>query len=298
MEHGELRRLLSDAGLPLWRARLATLVESSAVQSLVIALIFLNAAILGMETDAGFMASFGTGLVVLDKTCLFFFLIELVLKLTAYRWHFWRSGWNIFDFIVVTIALIPSAGPLAVLRSLRVLRVLRLLTVIPSLRRVVAAFIHAIPGLLGVIAVMGIFFYTSAVLATKIFGGEFPVWFGSIGNSLYTLFQIMTLESWSMGIVRPVMETYPMAWLFFVPFIIVATFTILNLFIGVIVSTMQELALTPEPGATDPLVIELLGRIEGDLRVLREKINKAHSVGSTPLELPLSRNAENRSSEP
>jgi voltage-gated sodium channel len=285
MGQEELQLLLSRPGLAPWRARLAIWVESPAVQNFVIILILFNAVILGLETNKDLMANHGMLLVALDKACLAFFVIELVLKLVAYRGLFWRSGWNIFDFLVVAIALMPAAGALAVLRSLRVLRVLRLLTVIPSLRRVVAAFIHAIPGLAGVMAVMGIFFYTAAVLATKLFGTAFPDWFGSIGKSLYTLFQIMTLESWSMGIVRPVMETYPLAWMFFVPFIIVATFTILNLFIGVIVSTMQELALAPEPGATDPLVIELLGRIESDLRALREKINRGQPEALVPKDL-------------
>jgi voltage-gated sodium channel len=154
-----------------------------------------------------------------------------------------------------------------------VLRVLRLLTVIPQLRRVVTAFLHAIPGLFGVIAVMTIFFYTAGVLATKLFGGAHPEWFGSIGKSLYTLFQIMTLESWSMGIVRPLMETHPWAWAFFVPFIVIATFTILNLFIGIIVSTMQELsaveaAATPRPVPSEAVSV-VIGRIETDLAQLR-----------------------------
>jgi voltage-gated sodium channel len=209
--------------------------------------------------------------------------------MVAYGRSFWRSGWRIFDFVVVSIALVPGAGPWAVLRALRVLRVLRLLTVVPSLRRVVAAFLHAIPGLLGVMAVMAIFFYTAAVLATKLFAGTFPQWFGSIGASLYSLFQIMTLESWSMGIVRPVMEVHPWAWAFFVPFIIITTFTILNLFIGIIVSTMQELAVLPdgEPETTteaagpgsDPTLPEtstlaLIDRLEADLAELRARLDR------------------------
>lgn len=186
----------------------------------------------------------------------------------------WTNGWNIFDAIVVGIALVPGAGPLAVLRSLRVLRVLRLLTVVPSLRKVVAAFLHAIPGLGSVVTVMAVFFYTAAVLATRLFGEKYDEWFGSVGRSLYSLFQIMTLESWSMRIVRPVMETYPMAWAFLVPFIMIATFTILNLFIGIIVSTMQELSPLPEKDdASDIKTIELLTRIEEDLAVLKRQLS-------------------------
>jgi voltage-gated sodium channel len=140
------------------------------------------------------------------------------------------------------------------------------------MRQVVAAFLHAIPGLSSVMAVMGIFFYTAAVLATNLFGSGHPEWFGSIGKSLYTLFQIMTLESWSMGIVRPVMESKPWAWAFFVPFIVVATFTILNLFIGIIVSTMQELASMPDPKAPAKDLSRVLLRMESDLKELKRHL--------------------------
>jgi len=272
MGESELLALKKTSGIAPWRLRLATWVESSRVQYFIVGVILVNAVVLGLETDQTLMAKWSTALIAVDKLCLVVFLIELAIKLTAYRLQFWKSGWNIFDFLVIMVALVPGAGPWAVLRSLRVLRVLRLLTVIPSLRKVVAAFLHAIPGLVGVMAVMSIFFYTAGVLATRLFGGQFPDWFGTLGRSLYSLFQIMTLESWSMGIVRPVMEVYPMAWAFFVPFIIIATFTILNLFIGIIVSTMQELALAPEKGRVDPEVTELLTRIEADLRALREKV--------------------------
>ena len=202
------------------------------------------------------------------------FVIEIAIKMVAYRRFFWRSGWNLFDLAVIAVALVPGAGPWSVLRSLRVLRVLRLLTVIPALRKVVAAFLHSIPGLAGVVAVMAIFFYTAGVLATRLFGGTHPDWFGSLGKSLYTLFQIMTLESWSMGIVRPVMESHPLAWAFFVPFIIIATFTILNLFIGIIVSTMQELSMLPDPHHPEPELAVLLERMEADIKLLRATVER------------------------
>lgn len=268
-----------------WRLSVAQFIEAPRQQAILVGLILLNAAVLGLETNAVVMQSSWAGLLVaLDRACLAVFVLELALKLAAYRGLFWRSGWNLFDLAVVAVAVAPGAGPWAVLRALRVLRVLRLLTVIPQLRRVVAAFLHAIPGLAGVIAVMLIFFYTAGVLATKLFGAAHPQWFGSLGESLFTLFQIMTLESWSMGIVRPVMETAPWAWAFFVPFIVIATFTILNLFIGIIVSTMQELALkeagaesapradSPVPARPDPQL--LLARIEADVAELRRQLNR------------------------
>lgn len=248
-------------------------IESGFIQKFIVTVILINAVVLGLETDADIMASpWGAWLIIIDKICLLFFIVELLLKGYAYRLSFWRSGWNVFDFLVVAIALVPGAGPWAVLRSLRVLRVLRLLTAIPSLRRVVAAFFHSVPGLSGVVLVMAIFFYTAAVLATNLFGNSFPDWFGSIALSLYSLFQIMTLESWSMGIVRPVMEVYPWAWIYFVPFIMIATFTILNLFIGIIVSTMQELNTLPKPDFSDTELMEITRRIDTDIQRLRQLI--------------------------
>ena len=242
---------------------------------MVIGLILVNTIVLGLETSQTLLDRVGGLLFAIDKICLVGFVVELVLRFSVERLRFFRSGWNWFDALVVGVALIPQAGPWAVLRALRVLRVLRLLTVVPQLRRVVAAFLHAIPGLISVIAVMGIFFYTAAVLTTHLFGETHPEWFGTIGESLYTLFQVMTLESWSMGIVRPTMEAHPWAWAFFVPFIFLATFTILNLFIGIIVSTMTELAHFPDPRAEKREILEVLSRLETDLQTLRALVPDA-----------------------
>ena len=145
-----------------------------------------------------------------------------------------------FDFVVIGIALVPSSGPFAVLRALRVLRVMRLISMVPSMRRVATGLLTAIPGLVSVVGIIAVILYVSAVMATKLFGAQFPQWFGTLGESAYTLFQVMTLESWSMGIVRPVMEIFPYAWLFFVVYILVSTFTMLNLFIAVVVNAMQQ----------------------------------------------------------
>lgn len=256
------------------RLRMGEWIESPRIQYLITGIIVFNAIILGLETDRSLMAKYGPLLLTLDRLCLVVFIVEIGIKLVAYRGIFWRSGWNVFDFLVVAIALLPGTGPWSVLRSLRVLRVLRLLTVVPALRRVVAAFLHSIPGLAGVVTVMTIFFYTAGVLATRLFGETHPDWFGTLGRSLYSLFQIMTLESWSMGIVRPLMQVHPWAWMFFVPFIVIATFTILNLFIGIIVSTMQELAIAPEPGTVSPEIRALLQRIDGDLKQLSVQIEE------------------------
>lgn len=270
MGDSELADLKSQPHVASWRLGIATFLESRKIQGFIVVVILLNSFLMGLETSQVAMANYGRLIIVLDKICLAIFALELALKLFTYQLRFWKSPWNLFDFFVVGIALTPGAGPWSVLRTLRVLRVLRLLTVIPALRRVVAAFLQSIPGLGGVVAVMLVFFYTTGVLATRLFGSAFPEWFGTLPASLYSLFQIMTLESWSMGIVRPIMEVYPYAWAFFVPFIVVATFTILNLFIGIIVSTMQELSVLPEKHDLELTLV--LNRLEADLKTLKSLV--------------------------
>jgi voltage-gated sodium channel len=260
--------------IPAWNQRLIKLLESTGFQYAITAVILLNAVVLGLKAGPDQGAGAPWILIKIDTVCLGIFIVELTLKLVAYRLQFFRSGWNVFDFVVIAIALLPDAGVWGVLRALRVLRVMRLLTVVPQMRRVVAAFLHAIPGLGGVVAVMAVFIYTAAVLATNLFSAEYPEFFGSVGASLFSLFQIMTLESWSMSIVRPLMETHPWAWVFFVPFIIVATFTILNLFIGIIVSTMQELHIGPDVTGNQAEIERTLSRIETDLQSLRQSLKR------------------------
>jgi len=221
------------------RSRLQNLVESAAFQRGITALILVNAAILGLETSASAMAAAGDLLVLLDRLIIAVFAAEILTKLWVYRRRFFTDPWNLFDFTVVAISLVPASAAFSVLRALRVLRVLRLVSVVPSMRKVVQALLGAIPGMGSIVALLALLYYVFSVMATKLFGAAFPEWFGSIGASAYSLFQIMTLESWSMGIVRPVMEVFPYAWAFFVPFIVCTTFTVLNLFIGIIVSAMQ-----------------------------------------------------------
>jgi voltage-gated sodium channel len=221
------------------RSRLAAWIEQPRVQHALIALILINAAILGMETSAGLMARWGPTLIAIDHAILAVFVVEIAIRIYAHGWRFFRDPWSVFDFVVVGIALVPASEAFSVLRALRVLRVLRLVTMVPSMRRVVSGLLAAIPGLGSVFAILALIFYVASVVATKLFAKSFPEWFGTLGASAYTLFQVMTLESWSMGIARPVMEAYPYAWVFFVLFILIATFTMLNLFIAVIVNAIQ-----------------------------------------------------------
>lgn len=256
-----------QANLAGLRRQASDFIEGPRAVAAITALIVVNAIALGLETDASIMAAYGEWLRSLDKIILLVFTIELAIKFYAYRWNFFRSGWNTFDFLIVAIAWVPAAGPLAVLRALRVLRVLRLISVVPQMRRVISAIGHSIPGMASVIGVLCLVFYVSAVLCTNLFGHHpdprMQEWFGSVGASAYTLFQVMTLESWSMGIVRPTMELFPYAWLFFVPFIIITSFAVLNLFIGIIVDAMQTAQ--EEPRESDRAEIKEFTHAEIDV---------------------------------
>jgi len=222
------------------RQRLVRLLTSPRWEQGIIAIIIVNAVVLGLMTYPGIVALHGPVLQALDRAILTIFVVELVLRIIAFGPRFFRDPWSLFDFSVVVISLIPATGPFQVLRALRILRVLRLVSTMPALRRVVGGLISALPGMSSILVLMAMLFYVAAVMATNLFGQSFPDWFGSLSASLYTLFQVMTLESWSMGIVRPVMEVHPQAWAFFVPFILLSTYAVLNLFIGVIVSAMQQ----------------------------------------------------------
>jgi voltage-gated sodium channel len=246
------------------RRKLAVWIEQPRVQHALIALILVNAAVLGMETSAGLMARWGAELVAIDHAILAVFVVEIALRIYAHGWRFFRDPWSVFDFVVVAIALVPASEAFSVLRALRVLRVLRLVTMVPSMRRVVSGLLAAIPGLSSVFAILALIFYVASVIATKLFAESFPEWFGTLGASAYTLFQVMTLESWSMGIARPVMEAHPYAWVFFVLFILVSTFTMLNLFIAVIVNAIQS----DSHAQADRVEANVVARVDADTGAL------------------------------
>tara|TARA_B100000676_G_C18079887_1_gene850424 strand:- start:959 stop:1771 length:813 start_codon:yes stop_codon:yes gene_type:complete len=236
-------------------AKSGLFVEGQKFQNVITILIVLNAIALGLETNPNIMNQFGKELHFFDNIVLAIFGVEIAIKLLHRRLDFFKRGWNIFDFIIVSFALIPSSGPLEVLRTLRIFRAMRLLSVVPSMRKVIQALFLAIPGIFSVGSIILLIFYVSSVLTTNFFGTEFDEWFGSIGRSMYSLFQIMTLESWSMGIVRPVMEVYPWSWIFFVVFILITSFAVLNLFIGIIVDAMQQQSFTEKVSNREEVAI-------------------------------------------
>jgi voltage-gated sodium channel len=248
--------------------RLRILIESSRFQNAIMAVIVINAIIIGMETSPMLMERYGSILGALDQIAIGIFVVEILLKLFVYRLSFFKNGWNIFDFAIVAVALLPTGGSLSVLRALRILRALRLVSAMPKMRKVVQGLFAAIPSMGTVIILLALVFYIAAVMATKLFGSEFPQWFGSIGASLYSLFQIMTLESWSMGIVRPIMEVYPWAWVFFVPFVLVTSFVVLNLFIAIIVNAMHEEADEEQTAQRDEILDEIRA-IRREIKALR-----------------------------
>lgn len=223
--------------------KLIRLLESNNFVQFITALIIINAITLGLETSPAIMAQWGSILLFIDKLILGVFVIELVLKFFAYRLRFFHSGWNWFDLTIVTVSLLPMSGPLTVLRAFRILRVLRLFSVIPQMRRVINGLFRALPGMGSVIGVLLVVFYISAVLCTKLFSNSgdpaIDALFGSLNTSMFTLFQLMTLENWVDGIVKPVTALYPYALFFFIPFIVITSFAVLNLFIGIIVESMQ-----------------------------------------------------------
>jgi voltage-gated sodium channel len=221
------------------RERAGELVESQGFQRVIIVVIVLNAVTLGLETSPGLAADWGAFLHVADRLALAVFVVELTLRLYAAGWRFFRDPWNVFDFLVVGVSLVPAAGPLAVLRTLRVLRVLRLVSAVPSMRRVVSGLLAAMPGMASVASLLALVIFVAAVMATKLFGGIAPDYFDDLGTSLFTLFQVMTGEAWP-DIAREVMAEAPMAWIFFVVYILVSSFAVLNLFIAVVVSGMED----------------------------------------------------------
>jgi voltage-gated sodium channel len=267
-------------GIEFMVTKIGDFVEGTRFQNFITILIVINAAALGLETNPDIMGYIGKELIIFDHLVLVVFVIEIVIKLINRRLEFFKNGWNVFDFVIISIALVPSSGSLSVLRALRIFRAMRLLSVVPSMRKVVQALFLAIPGIFSVGSIILLIFYVSAVLTTNFFGENFDEWFGSVGRSMYSLFQIMTLESWSMGIVRPVMTVYPYSWIFFVIFILITSFAVMNLFIGIVVDAMQQQSYEEQHVEAEKLSAEsseihkLVMNLQVEIRELKELVRK------------------------
>jgi voltage-gated sodium channel len=250
------------------RSAVGDWIDSPRVQRAIVALVILNAVTLGLETVPQAVALAGPALLALDRTLLAVFVVELTLKIYSRRLQFFRSGWNVFDLIVIAMACVPNAGPFAVFRALRVLRILRVVSAIPRMRLLVESLARSLPGIGSIGLLLAIFYYVFAVVGTKLFGADFPGWFGSLGQSLFSLFMIMTLEGWG-DIALAVMEARPAAWLYFVAFILVSTFTVLNLFVAVIVKSMEEPADSSERDAAADIAA-----LRAEVAALRRALQK------------------------
>jgi voltage-gated sodium channel len=256
---------------PTLRERVHVLIESVPFERSITALILLNALTLGIETSPLISARFGDLLHGFDRLVLAVFVVELLLRGFVHRGRFFRDPWRVFDLIVVGIAAVPAGSAFTVLRALRVLRVLRLVSLVPSMRGVVGALLKALPGMASIVGLMGLVLYVSAVMATKLFGTISPELFGNLGSSLFTLFQVMTVEGWP-DIARGVMAQSPYAWLFFVVYLLIATFMVLNLFIAVVVNAMQAQVtedLKDEGEAQTRLILEEVRALRRDIEALR-----------------------------
>lgn len=224
-----------------WRRRLGDWIDGRGPRRIIITLILVNAALLGLETSARVMAAAGPVLVAVNAAILGVFVVEIAIKLVAFGPRFFRSGWNCFDFVIIGISLAPASESLSVLRALRVLRMLRLLSQVERLRQIIESLMRSLPGMGWTALLLLLVFYIFAVMGTELYGEAWPEYFGTLGASMFSLFQIMTLESWSSAIARPMLAENPMAWLYFVPFILVSSFMVLNLFIAIIVSATQSI---------------------------------------------------------
>jgi len=238
-------------------------IERPWFRQFIIILIVINAVVLGVLTyHRSLPNDLVVALEVFDRAVTFVFAVEILLKLFVYRVQFFRSGWNWFDFVVIGVSMLPGGAGFSVLRAMRVLRVLRLLHIIPMMKRITEALMNALPGMGAIFAVLALVTYVAAVMATNMFGDttdpDVALLFGDLPKSAYSLFQVMTMDGWRFEVVQKVIDDgNPYAWIFFMIFIFIASFAILNLFIALVVE-----ALASEQKA---VLVEGLEEIEEDI---------------------------------
>lgn len=272
------------------------IVEASWFSNFITLIIVANAVTLGAATYRGLDPNLLKSFIVFDQIVVAIFIIEISLKLIAYGWSFFKRGWNVFDLIIVGVVLIPGAGGFAVLRALRVLRILRLVSIVPMMRRIVEALFQAIPGMGAILAVLALMVYVGAVMATTLFGQTNPDLFGSLPISALTLFQVMTMDGWRGEILQPVMEAgHSYAWVFFLLFIVLASFAVLNLFIALIVEALNDDMGETLEDATEDIregqaaaqierseLVELMAQMRGEIAELRGVVAQLRANASEP----------------
>ena len=219
------------------------LVEAPAFEFTIIAIIILNGALLGLGTSPALSERYGELIRIGSQIALVIFIVEALLKMVSASPRvagYFKDGWNIFDFLVIVFALIPATGQFAMIARLaRLLRVLRLISTIRDLRLIVAALVRSIPSVGHVMMLMSIIVYIYAIMGYHLFHENDPENWGNLSISLLTLFNIITLEGWT-EVMYAAMEVHPLAWLYFVSFVIVGTFVVINLFIAIIINNLDE----------------------------------------------------------
>ncbi|WP_455375684.1 ion transporter [Kaarinaea lacus] len=241
------------------------IVSRKSFEYFIISLIIFNGIVLGLETSPSIVQGYGDYLLLVNNLVLAVFVIEAILKITAVAPRFklyFGDGWNLFDFSVVVLSLIPATGEYAMIARLaRLLRVARLISTIPELRLIVSTLVRSIPSMGHVLLLMSIIFYIYAVAGYHIFHEHDPTHWNNLGLSLLTLFRVVTLEDWT-DVMYKAMELYPMSWIYFVSFVILGTFVIINLFIAVVINNLEEakheaLEQLQEPTTRDEIIGEL-----------------------------------------
>lgn len=241
--------------------KLKSFVEGDFFQNAILIIVILNSIILGLQTSPAIVHAIGKELEIIDSICLIIFIIEMILKMIVTKFFgYFKNGWNWFDFIIVLISVLSGAAVLSSFRVFRVFRVFRSLKSLKSLRslrslrgfkmvsslkplqNIIIAIGRSIPGMCWASLLLLVIYYIFSIIGVTLFGTEFPDWFGNIPKTMYTLFQVMTLESWSMGISRPVMEEFSFAWAYFVPFVLVSSFIMMNVIVGIVVNAISETA--------------------------------------------------------
>ena len=265
------------------------LVRTPAFEFGIVAVILINAALLGIGTSELLDRNIGDWIDIAFWVLLAIFIAEAVLKMTASEPRvvgYFRDGWNVFDFLVIVAALIPALGPMAMIARLaRLLRVLRLISTIKELRLIVAALVRSIPSVGHVLMLMSIIVYVYAIIGYYLFHEQDPQNWGNLGTSLLTLFKIITLEGWT-DILDTAMEFHPLAWMYFLTFVVVGTFVVINLFIAIIINNLDEekierLRELDQPVSREELIREIRSTQEALMR-LERRLDIGEDAGAQP----------------
>ena len=250
-------------------------VENKWFQFGVLGVICLNALVFGVQTSPWARNLCGKWLNGIDNLCIAVFTVELVLKIVVYNRRFCKDPWNIFDFVVVAVSFVPDCSMFSSVRLFRILRIFKLISGIRHMRIILGAMVKSVKGIMWTGLLLVLIYYVYGIVGTYLFGATFEDWFGSLGKSVYSLFQIMTLESWSMGIARPVIKVYPYAWIYFVSYILLASFLVMNVVVGIVLNSITECYQTEEdPDAKRHLLKEELAKLKEQIAAVEAALEK------------------------